>query len=385
MLMEPADKTRVLVVEDEPDVANIIRKLLEKRCNASAEVALNVREAREKLHEAYDIVTLDYQMPDGDGLALLKEIVDMPDAPGVVMVTGHGDENTAVESFRNGASGYVVKDQRMAELLTDAVNKALINSRLKAAEQSLLASEREYESVVETANSIILKLDADGMITYINRFGLEFFGYTKEEIIGKDSRDMLVPQLDSNGRDLRSMIDEILDDIEGFATNVNENIKKNGERVWVTWSNRALVDTTGRTVGNLAIGNDITELKKAQDERQLLSEIVWRLPVPVDVFKIEEPGNPRSIRHIITNPAARVAAGVPAEVTVGRLLLDTYPDYGETGIPERYLEAVREQKPFEIAELEYGDDLVERKTYHLFVIPLDKEHFATFYFDKAGT
>ncbi len=61
------------------------------------------------------------------------------------------------------------------------------------------------------------------------------------------------------------MIDAILTNPDDFAENENENIRKNGERVWISWRNRAIRDSLGDLIGNLAIGQDITERKKAED------------------------------------------------------------------------------------------------------------------------
>ncbi|HEY5527159.1 MAG TPA: response regulator [Candidatus Anoxymicrobiaceae bacterium] len=123
-------RPRVLVIEDEPLQADIIRRLLEKRFSAAVAVASNADEAREKLAEVYDLVTLDYQLPDCDGLSLLKEIAAIPAAPPVVMVTGRGDEIIAVDAFISGASGYVVKDERMPDQLWISIGKLLVEQSL---------------------------------------------------------------------------------------------------------------------------------------------------------------------------------------------------------------------------------------------------------------
>ena len=141
--MAEARRPKVLVVDEEPDVALSLKRLLERRIGASVEVAGGADAARGRLPGDFEVVTLDYQMPDGDGLTLLQEIVALPDAPRAVMVTGHGDEQSAVDAFRYGASGYVAKDQRLPELLTDAVSKALLETRLKDTERALHVSEEE--------------------------------------------------------------------------------------------------------------------------------------------------------------------------------------------------------------------------------------------------
>ena len=58
------------------------------------------------------------------------------------------------------------------------------------------------------------------------------------------------------------MANSILKNPDDFAENVNENVRKNGERVWISWRNRAIRDSEGKIIGNLAIGQDITERRK---------------------------------------------------------------------------------------------------------------------------
>ena len=123
--MNDPDKLNVLIVEDEQNVATTLSALLEVKAAACCEIAADCASARAKLPDSsYDLITLDYQLPDGDGLSLLRKINSMENPPPVIMVTGQGDEQTAAESFRGGASGYVVKDARMGALLVDAVQHA---------------------------------------------------------------------------------------------------------------------------------------------------------------------------------------------------------------------------------------------------------------------
>ena len=135
----------------------------------------------------------------------------------------------------------------------------------RSAETALRESVQKYQDVVENAASIILRWDADGVITYLNPFGLTFFGYTAPEIMGKNVVGTIVPQTESSTqRDLSVMISEISKNPEKFKNNMNENIKKNGERIWISWTNKAIRDDMGNIVEVLSIGNDITEKRNLE-------------------------------------------------------------------------------------------------------------------------
>jgi PAS domain S-box-containing protein len=140
----------------------------------------------------------------------------------------------------------------------------------RRAVERLRESERNYRELVENANSIILRLDPSGMITFMNEFALKFFGYAQEEIIGKPVLTLLSAQ-ESGGRDLQAMVDAICKDPESYPLSENENITRDGKTVWVSWANRGCYDTDGKLVEILSIGQDITERKRLQD-MMLISE-----------------------------------------------------------------------------------------------------------------
>ncbi len=139
-----------------------------------------------------------------------------------------------------------------------------INER-KQAEAALLENREQYRELLLNANSIIIRMDQDGVINFFNEYAQKFFGYALDEILGKDVR-ILVPSVETDGKNLEEMSDNILRNPDEFEENINENIKKNGERVWVLWKNKAIRDSDGNIIGILTVGNDITERKKIEEE-----------------------------------------------------------------------------------------------------------------------
>jgi PAS domain S-box-containing protein len=137
---------------------------------------------------------------------------------------------------------------------------------IKTREEALQESESNYRELVQSANSIVLRWDLDGRVTFINKFGEEFFGYPQEEILGRTVLETIVPEAESTGRDLYLMIEGIVKDPDKYASNENENVKKNGERVWVNWSNRAIFNKEEQASEILSIGMDVTSRKTAELE-----------------------------------------------------------------------------------------------------------------------
>jgi len=135
----------------------------------------------------------------------------------------------------------------------------------KQAEESLKESEQKYRELVQYANSIILRWDPDGKIKFLNDFALQFLGYSKSEIIGKNIISPIVPKNESTGRDLVFIIKDITENPEKYESTENENICNDGKRVWISWSNKPIIDNNGQLVEILSVGNDITERKRMEE------------------------------------------------------------------------------------------------------------------------
>ncbi|MCP4717811.1 MAG: PAS domain S-box protein, partial [Deltaproteobacteria bacterium] len=156
-------------------------------------------------------------------------------------------------------SGYIISQSIAAE-----------RHRKKTA-QALQRSAAQYRELVESANSIILRWKPSGEITYCNDFALRFFGYHREELLGQSISGTIVPEIESSGRDLSARMHELAEHPDRFETNENENICKDGRRVWISWANKALCNADNTVLEILSIGNDATERKQAEKERSRLS------------------------------------------------------------------------------------------------------------------
>ena len=150
--------------------------------------------------------------------------------------------------------------------------KYQVNARTRA----LRLSEQEYRELVMLANSIILRWSHDGRITFLNEFGQRFFGYTEAEIVGRHVVGTIVPESESTGRNLQPLMDEICADPRKFERNINENMRRNGERVWIDWTNKVVLDDQGQVKEILSIGSDITARKHAEEEVRRLNDELRR-------------------------------------------------------------------------------------------------------------
>ena len=123
--------SRILVVDDEADIRELLQEILAEE-GYDVEVAATAAEARTaRAQRVPDLVLLDIWMPDTDGITLLREWSDTPgyDCP-VVMMSGHGTVETAVEATRLGAFDFVEKPLSLTKLLR-TVERALDAGRRK--------------------------------------------------------------------------------------------------------------------------------------------------------------------------------------------------------------------------------------------------------------
>lgn len=134
------------------------------------------------------------------------------------------------------------------------------------AEDALAASEKKYRELVESANSIIIRLDPSGTITFFNEYAERFFGFPKDEIIGRPILGNILPETESSGRDLSALQATMFTHSDQLLSVESEAILRDGSRCWIAWSNRPLFDETGKLTGMLSVGNDISERRAYEQQ-----------------------------------------------------------------------------------------------------------------------
>lgn len=142
---------KILVVDDEPDMLHLLKRTLEPDLGCRVEIAASGKEALRRIsEEPFDLVLADIKMPGMDGLELLglvkKEFPDLT----LVMMTGHGSIETAVESMRQGAYDYITKpfdhDALVLRLEKALERSALLRENIRLLKQS--ATELAFQELV---------------------------------------------------------------------------------------------------------------------------------------------------------------------------------------------------------------------------------------------
>jgi sigma-B regulation protein RsbU (phosphoserine phosphatase) len=198
-----------------------------------------------------------------------------------------------------------------------------LRSRKRMAEaqaelERVVASLRDANDELENVNSVILRWDPEGRVIFLNDFGFQLFGFPRDDIVGQPLLGTIVPEEESTGRSLSRMIDEILTSPEKFDSNENENLTKDGNRVWMAWRNKPIVNEDGTLKEILTIGIDITERRAAEQRFRSVTESASDAIILSD----------SSSKIVGWNPAAAEMFGWGEEEIIGQPV--------ETIIPDRF-------------------------------------------------
>jgi|GEM_PF-1530555 len=183
----------------------------------------------------------------------------------------------------------------------------------RLARQAMEKSERKYRELVEEAATIIIRWDIRGDVTFFNEYAQKFFGFSEEEILGKNVVGTIVPETEFTGRDLAHLMEEIRRDPAKFKDNENENIKRDGERVWIAWKNRPIYNDRGELAEIHSVGIDITARKQAEDALRE-SEAKWRSLTEHSaehIMMLDEEGRIIFINHTVPELTRDQVIGMP--------------------------------------------------------------------------
>ena len=158
-------------------------------------------------------------------------------------------------------------------------------------QQDAMAQASLYRKLVQEANSIFLRWGRDGRILSVNPYCEKLFGYSEDELKGRSVIGTLVRERDSRGRDLAAMIEAIRENPDEFHINENENVTRDGRRLWIAWRNTYIEEGLDGKPELLSVGVDITERKRVEDALHVLASTTD--PIPGDTNVLE-----RSIRHL---------------------------------------------------------------------------------------
>jgi len=327
---------RILFLEDDPLDAELVIATLEEAGYACQWERVETRSAFLAGLDAldYDLILADYNLPAFDGLTALQLFcerrLDLP----FILVSGTLGEETAIESLKAGATDYVLKDRlsRLASAVGRALREKEEQRQRRRAEEALQDSEEKLRLIRENTTDFISIVGLDGKYIYASP-SYKLLGYDPDELIGSDGFELLHPE------DRKRMLPMLKQVISGFfKKGATERLEirlrdKSGKYHDTESIAKIIKDDSGR-FRILSIVRDITERKRAEEERELLLAQIREQAkqmqqtidtVPEGVLLLDT-----AQRVILANPVAKRHLAVLADAKLG----DTLTRLGDRPLAE---------------------------------------------------
>jgi PAS domain S-box-containing protein len=213
--------------------------------------------------EELDVILCDLGLPDSAGMETLESLLQRTAVP-IVVITGHGDDETAQRAVAAGAQDYLVKGTADANALVRALRYAVKRGRANGETSSI---ESHTRAILEGALDAVVSIGHDGRITRWNRSAEEIFGWQRAEVLGRRLDEVIVPERfrEQHRRGLTHFAET------GDAPLLGKRVewtalRKDGSEFPVEVRITAEAGPTGMTF--TAFVADITERRRAEDERR---------------------------------------------------------------------------------------------------------------------
>jgi DNA-binding response OmpR family regulator/Flp pilus assembly protein TadD len=261
----------VLIIDDQQDLLDITRLFLERFAEMSVETARSAKEALAKLKDRnFDALVVDLDLPDISGIEFLKIIRAKGDTTSIIIFTGVGGENAAIEALNNGADFFLKKgDDPHAQFRTmvHMINQAV---ERRSMGRAIGTSERLLSETISFFSEPAYALDREGKVIAWNRAMAELSGIEPKNMLGKGDGKYSIPFFGHKASMLTDMVfdDEALITKNGYTILSKE---KNSVTAWtkttgkegddrVLWMKASkLHDGKGVFISTIGTVRDITD------------------------------------------------------------------------------------------------------------------------------
>ncbi len=266
---------RLLYVEDNLVDIDLTRRHLSRYApHIRMDVLQNAQEVIALLshpvtRHQYDVLLLDHRLKGLNAIDVMKELGQFSLSIPIILVTGHGDEEIAVQALKLGAADYVVKSSDYLYHLPSVIENAFNRNQLVSEQEALRTSEERFRRIAENAQDIIARYTFFPIqgYEYISPAVFKILGYTQDDFYQDPDIDSRITHPDDTPVTHRyNDASQITD--ETFAIRL---IHKNGQIVWVDYRSVPIFDNKGNLIALESIIRDISERK--HDEQHIQQQM----------------------------------------------------------------------------------------------------------------
>ncbi|MGQ0602592.1 MAG: response regulator [Anaerolineales bacterium] len=287
----------VLIVDDNEDHARLAHEFLHLSGPFEADIAVDKADLWEHLATSrYDVIVLDYNLPDGNGLEALADIPKRGYRVPVIMVTGRGDERIAAQAIQRGAIEYIVKTGDYLSMLPAVIQKAVRTYGMMMEAQRSLEQIQYQALLLNNVRDAVVVWTLEGRISFWNRAAEALFGWRAAERLGQNAETVYLSAFTPPVRPPAAHGPEV-SDVERLGK------RNTGESIWVSSSVTTLYDRDGRLIGHMDVSRDITLRKKLEGQVQAAQAQL------VQAARLAAIGELASgVAHQISNPLTTIIA-----------------------------------------------------------------------------
>ncbi len=273
----------VLYVDDEKVLLDLTRVFLEREGELNVDTAESAAEGLRKIKESpIDIIVSDYQMPDMDGIAFLKEVrKQFGDIP-FILFTGRGREEVVIEAINNGVDFYIQKGGDPKAQFAELAHKIRQAVTRQKAELLRIESEKRLADIINFLPDATFAIDRDGCVIAWNRAIEEMTGIPSKEMLGKGNYEYSLPFYGTRRKILIDLVFEPNEIIEKNYTHIfhEKDIliadttlpRPRGMKATLMGKASPLYNSSGDIVGAIESIRDISERQRTEDELRVAYE-----------------------------------------------------------------------------------------------------------------
>lgn len=181
-VIKVSNSTRILIVDDEPDILDSLKDILELEIDdCLIDLASNAEQAKLLVQKNKpDIALLDIKLGQDNGLDLIPELKSIHPDIGCIMMTAYRDNKYTVQAVRFGANDYLYKPVKPHELI-QIITRLLQHQHIK---REKAEADRRFNTVFEQATQWLFLLDSRGDLIDVNQTAMDFITEEKESVIG---------------------------------------------------------------------------------------------------------------------------------------------------------------------------------------------------------